>query len=239
MVLSRTCRSPTCSHATAAIWRIDGCEEHVGAFRDFLREHGQTPEEQELVAAKLMGRWRSGAPLVLAPNADDAALGADMQRNNDFNYKEDGPARVRRAAWRALPADESAGHGGQYESAANDSARRYVRSGARRNRAAGRRRRTRNRSVRDLREALIRQFEFAQNVWINDKAFPRARQRARSDHRHAGRYTRIQDPEATDQEADHRASRRSRPSGVERTSSCPGSRRSATWPARVDVPTSS
>ena len=62
-------------------------QEHVGAFRDFLRQHGQTPEEQELVAAKLMGRWR-GAPLVLAPNADDAVLGADMQRNNDFNYKE-------------------------------------------------------------------------------------------------------------------------------------------------------
>ncbi len=31
-------------------------EEHVGAFRDFLKTHGQTPEEQELVAAKLMGR---------------------------------------------------------------------------------------------------------------------------------------------------------------------------------------
>ena len=61
-------------------------EEHVGAFREFLREHGNTPEEQELVAAKLMGRWRSGAPLVLAPDKDDPALGADPQRNNDFNY---------------------------------------------------------------------------------------------------------------------------------------------------------
>src|SRR5262249_2855146 len=66
-------------------------EEHVGAFRDFLRQHGETPEEQELIAAKLMGRWRSGAPLVLAPDKDDAALGADMQRNNDFNYKEMDP----------------------------------------------------------------------------------------------------------------------------------------------------
>ena len=66
-------------------------EEHVGAFRDFLREHGQTPEEQELIAAKLMGRWRSGAPLVLAPEKDDPALGADPQRNNDFNYKESDP----------------------------------------------------------------------------------------------------------------------------------------------------
>ena len=37
-------------------------QQHVGAFRDFLRQHGETPEEQELIAAKLMGRWRSGAP---------------------------------------------------------------------------------------------------------------------------------------------------------------------------------
>ena len=46
-------------------------QEHVGAFRDFLRAHGETPEQQELIAAKLMGRWRSGAPLVLAPDEDD------------------------------------------------------------------------------------------------------------------------------------------------------------------------
>ena len=46
-------------------------EEHVGKFRDFLQEHGETAEEQELIAAKLMGRWRSGAPLVLAPEQDD------------------------------------------------------------------------------------------------------------------------------------------------------------------------
>src|SRR5262252_6287311 len=30
-------------------------EEHVGRFRDFLRAHGETSEQQELVAAKLMG----------------------------------------------------------------------------------------------------------------------------------------------------------------------------------------
>ena len=66
-------------------------QEHVGRFRDFLREHGKTPEEQELIAAKLMGRWRSGAPLVLAPDKDDPALGADPQRNNDFNYKQMDP----------------------------------------------------------------------------------------------------------------------------------------------------
>ncbi len=66
-------------------------QEHVGAFRDFLREHGQTPEGEELIAAKLMGRWRSGAPLVLAPEKDDPELAIDPQRTNNFNYKEMDP----------------------------------------------------------------------------------------------------------------------------------------------------
>jgi deferrochelatase/peroxidase EfeB len=66
-------------------------QEHVGEFRDFLQQHGDTAEERELIAAKLMGRWRSGAPLVLSPDKDDPVLGADMQRNNDFNYKEMDP----------------------------------------------------------------------------------------------------------------------------------------------------
>jgi hypothetical protein len=30
--------------------------------RDFLRQNGKTPDEQELIAAKLMGRWRSCKP---------------------------------------------------------------------------------------------------------------------------------------------------------------------------------
>ena len=66
-------------------------EEHVGLFRDYLREQAETPDGQELLAAKFMGRWRSGAPLVLAPEHDDPELGADPMRNNDFNYKEMDP----------------------------------------------------------------------------------------------------------------------------------------------------
>src|SRR4051812_6595173 len=59
-------------------------QEHVGRFRDYLKANGNTPEEQELVAAKLMGRWRkTGAPLVLCPHQDDKELGFDDKRNND------------------------------------------------------------------------------------------------------------------------------------------------------------
>ena len=64
-------------------------QTRVGAFNRFLHANGPTHEERELLAAKLVGRWRSGAPLTLAPDVDNPALGADPHRNNDFNYSND------------------------------------------------------------------------------------------------------------------------------------------------------
>jgi deferrochelatase/peroxidase EfeB len=64
-------------------------QTRVGAFNRFLRANGETDEERELLAAKLVGRWRSGAPLTLAPGVDNSALGEDPQRNNDFDYAND------------------------------------------------------------------------------------------------------------------------------------------------------
>jgi Dyp-type peroxidase family len=64
-------------------------QTRVGAFNRFLRANGSTEEERELLAAKLVGRWRSGAPLTLAPEVDNPSLGADPHRNNDFNYSND------------------------------------------------------------------------------------------------------------------------------------------------------
>lgn len=64
-------------------------QSRVGAFNRFLQANGDTEAERELLAAKLVGRWRSGAPLALAPNQDDPALGEDPQRNNDFTYAGD------------------------------------------------------------------------------------------------------------------------------------------------------
>jgi deferrochelatase/peroxidase EfeB len=61
----------------------------VGTFNRFLQEHAQTEQERELLAAKLVGRWRSGAPLTLAPDRDAPALGEDPRRNNDFTYAND------------------------------------------------------------------------------------------------------------------------------------------------------
>jgi Dyp-type peroxidase family len=63
--------------------------QRVAAFRQYLKAHSSSPEEEELLAAKLMGRWRSGAPLALCPFHDSPELGADPRRNNDFLYRQE------------------------------------------------------------------------------------------------------------------------------------------------------
>lgn len=61
----------------------------VAAYRRYLREVARDREEERLLAAKMVGRWPSGAPLALSPDADDPDLGADPARNNSFGYRED------------------------------------------------------------------------------------------------------------------------------------------------------
>lgn len=61
-------------------------EQDVNGFRDFLKvkslEYRINPE---LLAAKIMGRWKSGAPLALYPNNDPGLL--DESKYNDFVYR--------------------------------------------------------------------------------------------------------------------------------------------------------
>jgi Dyp-type peroxidase family len=144
-------------------------QEHVGRFRDFLRQQAKTPQEEELIAAKLMGRWRSGAPLVLAPERDDPELGADLQRNNDFNYKEMDPHGY------AVPLGAHARRMNPRDTAANINRRRMIRRGATYGpympEDAPEDGVERGIAAFVICASLIRQFEFAQNVWANDRNF--------------------------------------------------------------------
>ena len=63
--------------------------QDVAAFRRYLRANASGLQDEELVAAKMMGRWRSGAPLALCPLHDDPGLGADSARNNAFGFRAD------------------------------------------------------------------------------------------------------------------------------------------------------
>ena len=69
--------------------------QDVAAFRRFLAQHSTNAPEEELLAAKIVGRWRSGAPLALAPDHDDSALAADPHRRNDFMYVNDDPTGLK------------------------------------------------------------------------------------------------------------------------------------------------
>src|SRR5215217_7057013 len=69
--------------------------QRVAAFRQYLKTNSTSAADEELLAAKMMGRWRSGAPLALCPFHDDPELGGDPQRNNDFLFEADDRAGLK------------------------------------------------------------------------------------------------------------------------------------------------
>lgn len=144
-------------------------EEHVGAFRDFLQQHGKTQDEQELVAAKLMGRWRSGAPLVLTPDKDDPQLAGDYQRTNDFDFGKMDPYGY------ACPLGSHIRRMNPRDTAENMNRRKMIRRGGTYGpplpEGAPEDGRERGIAAFVGCASLVRQFEFAMNVWANDPNF--------------------------------------------------------------------
>jgi Dyp-type peroxidase family len=82
-------------------WMVDGSFlvfrhlfQKVPEFDAFVQERAKKlvrpgiTEQQaaDLLGARLVGRWKSGAPLDLTPFEDDADLGPDPDRNNNFHF---------------------------------------------------------------------------------------------------------------------------------------------------------
>jgi Dyp-type peroxidase family len=86
----------------------------VAVYRQYLRSSTSSRDEADLLGAKIVGRWQSGAPLTLSPDRDDPALGADPRKNNAFVYGND-PRGLRCPAGaharRANPRDSLDGDG--------------------------------------------------------------------------------------------------------------------------------
>lgn len=61
----------------------------VAAYRSYLRARAATRAEEDLLGAKMVGRWQSGAPLAVSPDVEDPELGGDPRRNNDFGFGDD------------------------------------------------------------------------------------------------------------------------------------------------------
>ncbi|MFB6957023.1 Dyp-type peroxidase [Streptomyces sp. NPDC056309] len=146
--------------------------QRVAAFRRCLKDHSTSREDEELLAAKVLGRWRSGAPLALSPHQDDPALGADPHRRNAFLYERDDPAgfitpggcHIRRAN----PRDASV--------AGEVRLHRMIRRGAVYGPPLADGALEDDGADRGLLFAFIgahlgRQFEFVQSEWLNDGVF--------------------------------------------------------------------
>ncbi len=62
----------------------------VPEFESYLESQAATQSmDPVLLGGRLVGRWKSGAPMELTPLQDDIELGVDQGHNNDFDYSDD------------------------------------------------------------------------------------------------------------------------------------------------------
>ncbi|HET9324031.1 MAG TPA: Dyp-type peroxidase [Gaiellaceae bacterium] len=160
-------------------------EQDVHGFWRFLDAATRTgdgaedPAARLRLAAKLVGRWPSGAPLALAPEADDPALAEE----NDFRYHAEDVrgARCPVAAHirRANPRDSLDPDPGTDDSFAVNRRHRILRRG--REYGPSLAAEDALRSAHDgearglqflcLNANIARQFEFVQHTWLNNAKF--------------------------------------------------------------------
>jgi Dyp-type peroxidase family len=153
----------------------------------------------EALAAKLVGRWPSGAPVARSPGADDPKLGGEQLANNHFRFDSDTAplasvdgkdafpqatadpigarcplaAHIRKVNTRDAPSDMG-GRSSTYD-------RRLLRVGVPfgppvkdRYAAPGRNEPQRGLLFLSIQTSIEEQFEFLQARWMNDEARPKA-----------------------------------------------------------------
>lgn len=87
-VLPEAPAPPLGDNGTYAVYRE--LYQDVAAFRQFLRDAASNlPGGEEMVAAKIVGRWRDGTPLAVSPDGPDERISGDRSRIDDFDYSRD------------------------------------------------------------------------------------------------------------------------------------------------------
>ncbi|KAK2462146.1 hypothetical protein APHAL10511_005844 [Amanita phalloides] len=67
-------------------------DQNLNLMRSFLSARSDAPrdltdqEVKDLFGARLIGRWKSGAPIAVCPYRDSPKIAADPEKNNDFDY---------------------------------------------------------------------------------------------------------------------------------------------------------
>lgn len=91
--LPRAPAAPLGRNGTYMVWRK--LHQDVALFRRTLREAAQRYEngDEEKLAAKVVGRWRNGTPLIHSPNEEVPGFDAHAVGSNDFRYDKDPDGR--------------------------------------------------------------------------------------------------------------------------------------------------
>jgi Dyp-type peroxidase family len=160
--------APFDRNASFMVWRK--LQQDVAGFRAQLAEQARRLRlDEELVAAKLVGRWRDGSPLALRPDAPDPALGDDKLRANDFRYGDDprGMRCPRGAHVRRTNPRDALGWEGRL-TARHRILRRGMPYGPALADDAGDDGKARGLLFVCLQASIARQFEIVQSQWCND-----------------------------------------------------------------------
>jgi Dyp-type peroxidase family len=153
---------------------------------------GNLDMDPDLLGARMVGRWKSGAPLVIAPMQDEPELGTEVLLRNKFEFSADaGGRRCPYAAHirKAYPRDDITPAGAakptdfekREASEANTQTHRIIRAGIPFGDEVGDDEEEQGKTLRDrglmfvcYQAAIADQFEFITKFWVNNPAFPPA-----------------------------------------------------------------
>jgi Dyp-type peroxidase family len=148
----------------------------VPEFNEFILERAHAlGMSRELLGARMVGRWKSGAPTVLTPRQDDPNLGGDPHRNNDFDFADDPQQRRCPFAAHIRKTNPRADIASQDE---NVDQHRIMRAGipfgpevSPAEVAARQTQLDRGLLFVCYQTSILEQFEFLQSAWANDVGF--------------------------------------------------------------------
>jgi len=178
-------------------WMVDGSFlvfrylfQKVPEFDDFVNRNaskvqgpGMTKQQSaDLFGARLVGRWKSGAPLDITPFMDDEELGNDPQRNNNFQFSGERniqklcpfAAHVRKTLPRADLEEKINGVGGF-----STESRRIIRRGIQFGPEVTKQEKAEKKTLHGrgllfacYQSSITQGFQFIQKAWANSPTFP-------------------------------------------------------------------
>lgn len=173
-------------------WALDGSFlafrflfQLVPEFDKFTKDNalsfpGLTREEgAELLGARLMGRWKSGAPIDITPLKDDKELAIDPNRNNNFRYDFPGDQQTQDRCPFAAHVRKTNPRADTEDLGFPNESRRIIRRGIQfgpevspEEAASATTQQGRGLIFAAYQSNIINGFQFMQNSWCNNTRFP-------------------------------------------------------------------